>query len=214
MQLSISLARSHLMVSWSVLFLSTKAAGVSLQTTHFVVLRPHLFIQRAQCVQAFLLMPAPFRKLFAGLGSTIKTVTSLPFSAVRLSLCPSYASLFSVLLSIPHSGTSGRDYPFSPPLFLLGYNGSPVTHSFRAMTRPMSGPTEARRFSNSLSHVVSHLLLQVFTLLFSGTVGVVSHLNCSTHRFLQYPLRNLCFFDTLVVSFLVFSATDTALVKH
>ena len=50
----------------------------------------------------------------------------------------------------------------------------------------------------------------ISTLLFSRTGGVVSHLNSLTHRLLRFPLKNLCSVFTLIVSSLVFAATDTA----
>ena len=45
-----------------------------------MTLRPLFPFQQAQCVQVSLLKPAPFCKLFAGLGSTNKYATSLLFS--------------------------------------------------------------------------------------------------------------------------------------
>ena len=45
---------------------------------------------------------------------------------------------------------------------------------------------------------------------FSRTGGVLSHLNSLTHRFPQFPPRNLCSLVMLAVSSLVFAATDTA----
>ena len=40
----------------------------------------------------------------------------------------------------------------------------------------------------------------ISTHLFSQTGGTLSHQHSLTNRFYQYPLRNLCFFVTLVVS--------------
>ena len=45
-----------------------------------------LSFSTGQCVQAFLLQPPLFFKLFAGLGSTITIATSLPFSSPSLAL--------------------------------------------------------------------------------------------------------------------------------
>ena len=60
-----------------------------------------------------------------------------------------------------------------------------------------------------LSLVVS-LLSLVSTLVFSRTRGVMSLRSILTHRFPQFPLRNLCSLDMLAVSSLVFAAMDTA----
>ena len=54
------------------------------------------------------------------------------------------------------------------------------------------------------SLVFSLLLSLVFTLVFSRTGGVLSHLNSSTHRFSRFPRRNLCFYVMLA-----FAAMDT-----
>ena len=60
------------------------------------------------------------------------------------------------------------------------------------------------------SLVVSLPLLLVSTLVLSRTGGVLSLPNILTHRFPQFPLRNLCSLVMLAVSSLVFAATDTA----
>ena len=54
-----------------------KTALVYLPTAFFVALRPLFFFQQAQFVQVFPLKPAPFCKLFAGLGSTNKSAIFL-----------------------------------------------------------------------------------------------------------------------------------------
>ena len=63
------------------LFLLAKTILAYLPTALFVALRP-LFSQ-AQYAQVFLLKPAPFCKLFAGVGSTNKSATSLLLSDSR-----------------------------------------------------------------------------------------------------------------------------------
>ena len=50
----------------------------------------------------------------------------------------------------------------------------------------------------------------VVSLLLSQTGGVLSHQSSLTHRFPRFPPRNLCSLVMLVVSSLVFAATDTA----
>ena len=56
----------------------------------------------------------------------------------------------------------------------------------------------------------SLLLSLVSTLVLSRTGGVLSLQSILTHRFPQFPLRNLCSPVMLAVSFLVFAAMDTA----
>ena len=55
----------------------------------------------------------------------------------------------------------------------------------------MSWPDGERYLRPPQSLVVSLLLSLVFTLVFSRTGGVLSHLNSSTHRFPRFPSRNL-----------------------
>ena len=81
-RLSLSLTLSHLMIWCSgqtalFLFLLTKMALAYLPTALSVALRPLSPFQQAQYAQVFLLKPAPFCKLFAGLGSINKSSTSL-----------------------------------------------------------------------------------------------------------------------------------------
>ena len=83
------------------LFLLAKEASAFLLTALFVALRPPFVIRRNRCIQAFLLKPAPFCKLFANLCSTNKSVTSLSFSPLNSR---------SVLATLS-----------SPPSFLLSY---------------------------------------------------------------------------------------------
>ena len=81
------------------LFLLAKAALAYLPTALSVALRPLFPFQQAKRAQVFLLKPAPFCTLFAGLGSTNKSATFL-LSDSR-----------SVLTTL-----------FSPPFFLLPQN--------------------------------------------------------------------------------------------
>ena len=134
-----------------------------------------------------------------GLGSTNKSYTSLVFFRTRALLLLCFLFL-SPSFYLAFSGTSDRNYPFSPS-FLLGYNGSTVTHFFQAMTWPISWPDEVRCFSHLQSHVVTFPSPLASTHLFSQTGDVVSHQNSLTHRSPQYLLKNLRF----LVSF---SATD------
>ena len=84
------------------LFLLANAAVVYLPTALSVALRPLFPFQQAQYAQVFLLKPAPFCKLFAGLGSTEKSFTFLLFSSyltLVLSSPPSFL-LFQTLCQI------------------------------------------------------------------------------------------------------------------
>ena len=75
------------------LFLLAKAAPAFLPTALSVALRPHFPFRQAQYAQVFPLKPAPFCTLFAGLGSTNKSATSLFFSScltLVLSFPPSF----------------------------------------------------------------------------------------------------------------------------
>ena len=93
---------------------------------------------------------------------------------------------------------------FSPPYSLISnsllstalsdYNGFPDTSFFRGTTR-----LDRERY---LRPPQSPVVSLVSTLLFSRTGGVLSHLSILTHRFPQFPPRNLCS--------LVFATTDTA----
>ena len=73
----------------------------------------------------------------------------------------------------------------------------------------MSWPDGERSLRPLQSLVVSFLLSLVSVLLFSRTGGVLSHRNSSTHRFPQFPPRNLCSLVTLSVFSLVYAATTT-----
>ena len=84
------------------------------------------------------------------------------------------------------------------------------THFYRGMTWPTSLPDGERYLRPPQSLVVSLLFPLVFTLVLSWTGGVLSQQNSLTHRFPRFPSRNLCPLVMLVVSSLVFAATDTA----
>ena len=175
-----------------------KAALAYLPTAVPAALRPLFPFQLAQYAQVFPLKPAPFCKLFAGLGSTNKSATSLLFDS-RFVL----SSIFSFTL------ISGRNCFLSPPV-LSGYNGSPDTRFSRVTTRLMSGPDSGRYLLPLQYLVVSIFLSLVPALLLSRTGDILSHLNSSTHRFPRFPPRNLCFHFMLAVSSLTFAAMDTA----
>ena len=81
-RLSPTLTLSPLMIWYSgqtalFLFLLAKAAPAFLPTALSVALRPLFPFRQVQYAQVFPLKPAPFCTLFAGLGNTIKSATSL-----------------------------------------------------------------------------------------------------------------------------------------
>ena len=82
------------------LFLLARAAPVYLPTALSVALRPLFPFLQAQYAQVFLLKPAPFSTLFAGLGSTIKSaIFSLLLLSDSCSILATLSSLLSFLLS-------------------------------------------------------------------------------------------------------------------
>ena len=149
------------------LFFLAKAVLTSLPTTHLVTLRLHFSVWQSHCVQAFLLKLAPFCKLFTGLGSTNKTVTSLRLALSLLCFPPPFC--FTLW-------QSGRSYLFYPPLVSI-YNGSPVAHFFWVVTRPMSWPGGMRCSSCPRSHV-----FYLSYSLFSRTGAVLFYQNASMHK--------------------------------
>ena len=180
------------------LFLLARATPAFLPTALTAVLRPLFPFRQAQYVPVFLLKPVSFCTLFAGLGSINKSAISLLFSyylTVVLSSPPCPFLHLSCYLKL--CGRSGRNSLLSP--VLSGNNGSPDTHFSRGTTRLMSWPDGERYLRPPRSLVVSLLLSLVSTLVFSRTGDVLSHLNSLTHRFPQFPLRNLCSLVMLAV---------------
>ena len=148
--------------------------------------------------------------LFAGLGSTNKSVTFLLFSSyLTLVLFSPPCPLLHLSFYIKLSGRSGRNCLLYPPV-LLGYNGSPDSRFFWGTTRLTSCPDWERYLRPLQSLVVSLLLSIVSTLVFSRNGGVLSHLNSLTHRLPRFSPRNLCSLVTHAVLSLVYAATDTA----
>ena len=214
-RLSLSFALSLLMMWYSGLtalfpYLLAKAAVAYLPIALSVALRPLFPFRQAQYAQVFPLKPAPLCTLFAGLGSTNKSATSIFSSSyltlvMSLPLCP----LLHLLFYLKLSGRSGRNYLLFPSV-LSGYNGSPDIRFYRETTRLMSWPDGECYLHPLQSLVVSFFLSLVSTVVFSRTGGVLSHGNSLTCRFLRFPPRNLCSLVMLAVFFLVYAATDTA----
>ena len=191
------------------LFLLARAGPAYLPTALSVALRPLFPFQQAQYVPVFPLKPVPFCTLFAGLGNTIKSaIFLLFFSCLTLALSSPPCPLLHVSCYLKLCGRSGRNCLLSP--VLSGYNGSPDTRFSRGTTQLMSLPDGERCLRLPQSLVVSLPSPLVSTLVFSRTGGVLSLPNILTHRFPQFPLRNLCYLVMLAVSSLVFAAMDTA----
>ena len=171
-----------------------------------MALRPIFPFQQAQYAQVLPMKPAPFCTLFAGLGSTNKSATFLPFSSY-LTLALSSPPCPLLHLSF-YFNFSSRNCLHSPSV-LSDCNGSPNTRFSRGTTQLISWPDGERYLRPPQSIVVSLLLSLVSTLVFSRTGGVLSLGNFSTHRFPRFPPRNLCSLVTLAVFSLVYTATDT-----
>ena len=192
------------------LFLLARAALTYLPTALSESLRPLFPFWQAQYVQVFLLKPASFFTLFAGLGRTNKFAISLLFSSYpTLVLSSPPYPLLHLSFYLKHCGRSGRNCLLSFPA-LLGYNGSLDTRFSRGMTQLISWPDEDR-YLFLLQSLVAFLLLSfISTLLLSWIGGVLSHCNSSTHRLPHYPPKNLCSLVMLTVFFLVYTAMYTA----
>ena len=120
----------------SVLFPFGTKAPASLPTTLCTALKPDFHLWQPQRAQTTRLMPTPFSKLFAGLGSTIKTATSLPFLKT-FPLCLLRFLLLRSSFYLTLSRISGRNQLlFSLPQ-LSGYYGYPVIQFSRKTSRPI-----------------------------------------------------------------------------
>ena len=119
------------------LFLLAKGAPAYFPTALSVALRPLFPFRQAQYAQVFPLRPAPFCKLFAGLGSTNKSAISLLFSSyLTFALFSPPCPLLHLSFYLKLCGRSGRNCLLSP--VLSDYNGSPDTRFSRGTTRPMT----------------------------------------------------------------------------
>ena len=192
------------------LFLLARAAPAFLPTALSVALRPLFPFWQFQYVQVYLLKPAPFYTLFAGLGNTNKSAIFLLFSScLTLVLSSPPCPLLHLSSHLKLCGRSGRSCLCSP-LVLSDYNGSPDTRFSQGTTQLISLPDGEHYLRPPQSLVVSLLLSLVSTLVFSRTGGVLSLRSILTHGLPRLPLRNLCSLVMLAVSSLVYAATDTA----
>ena len=187
------------------LTLSPLVIWYSGQTAHCVALRPLFPFQQAQYVQVFPPKPAPFCKLFAGLGSTNKSATSLL-------LLFDFRSVFATLSSSPSFLLPQTLWPICQKLpsfssYSIRLQWVPG-HSF--LPGNDTADELARRGALLAPSAIPCSLSLVSTLVFSRTGGVLSHLNSSIHRFPRFSRRNLCSLVTLTVSSLICAVTDTA----
>ena len=169
------------------------------EATFFYLARPMF--------QALLLKHASFCKLFAGLGSASESATSLLLSDFRFVL----STLFSPPPSFSHSlAHLAKTFFFHLPdyqatmgprslIFFLGMSWQGMVHCpWHSLSQPSTLPCSFSPFT-----------CRIHSSFFPDWRRAVS--TKFFDRFPQYPLRNLCFFVTLVVSFLIFAATNTAL---
>ena len=155
------------------LFLFAKAAPAFLPTALSVAVRQLFPFWQAQYAQVFLLKPAPFCTLFAGLGSSNKSAISLLFSyCLTLVLSSPSCPLLHLSCYLKLCSRSGRNCLLSP--VLSGYNGSPDTRFYRETTRLMSWPDVERYLRPPLSLVVSLLLPRIHSCLISDWRRTVS----------------------------------------
>ena len=211
MQLSLTLTLSSLMIWYSglttlFLFLLARAAPEYLSTALSVASRLLFPFQQTQYAQIFPLKPATFCILFADLGSTNKSSTSLLFSScltLVLSFPPSFLlsqTLWQIWEKLSSLSCCSIRLQWVPRhSFLPGNDTAVELARWGALLAPSAIPCG-----------LSLLLSLVSTFLFSRTGCVLSHRNSSTHRFPRFPPRNLCSLVTLAVFSFVCAAMDTA----
>ena len=176
-----------------------------LPTALSVALRPLFPFHQAQYAQVLPLKPAPFCKLFAGLGSTNK----LPFLFSYLSLAFSLAPC--PLLHVPfYLNLFGKNCFLSPSCsirlqWVRGHSFLPGNDSADELAR-----RGALLVPSAIPCCLSFLISRIHSS-FSRTEGVRSHLNFLTHRFPRFPPRNLCSLSSCSRCSLSFSLQQTQL---
>ena len=192
------------------LFLVAKVAPAYLPTAHSVALRPLFCFWQAQYAQVFLLKPAPFCTLFAGLGGTIKSAISFFFSNLTLVLPSPPCPLLHLFFYLQPSDRYGRNCLLtscsiklqlvSRHVFLLGNNAADELASSEALLAPSAIPCSLfpviSRIHSSLfwdwRHTVSSKFFHMYVLSISTeelvlpyhTRCVLSRLCCNGHSLL------------------------------
>ena len=201
-RLSLTLTLSLVMIWYSgltalFLFRLAKAAPALLPIAFSVALRPLFPFQQAQYAQVFPLKPAPLCLLFAGLGSTTKSASSLLFSSyLTLVLSSPPCPFLRLFFCRKLCGRSGRNCLLSPSV-LSGYNGSHGTHFSRGTGESFSIeklvlPHHARCVLSRL-HCNGHSLLLSSYLFRIGRIGNPSCSACghssqdTSHLILHCP---------------------------
>ena len=137
------------------LFLLAMTAPAYLPTALSVALKPLFLFHQAQYAQVFPLKPAPLFTLFAGLGSTNKSATSLL-------LLSDSRSVLATLFFPPSFLLPQTLWQIWQKLFFLfsislDYNGSPNIRFSRGTTRLMSRPNGKRYLRPPLYSFTSYL---------------------------------------------------------
>ena len=161
---------------------------------------------KAHYARVFLLQPAPFCKLFAGLGNTIKSATSFLFYHLTLILSSPPSFLLSQTLWQIWQELSSLFFCSIRLQWVPGHSFSLGNNSADELARrgALLAPSTILCSLSSLTSPIHSRLISDWRRTVSYTVSYL------THRFSRFSPRNLCSLVMLAVSSLVFAAMDTA----